>query len=80
MKRRELAPGTLFRYVVNPTHIYWVPTKKGPHEMPFGLMVSGPNKESTDWDLEVELVDIEAARKFCAEWAAKRFGEWERRV
>lgn len=58
MKRRDLKPGARFRYVVNPRHLYWVQV---PGEtVPDGCCASGPNPSSTDWELEVLVVEVDA--------------------
>lgn len=55
MKRRDLEPGTFFRYACNPRNLYWVPREGVP--APLNACASGPSSESRDWDLEVEIVE-----------------------
>ena len=60
MKRRDLAPGAYFRYVVNPRHVYWVQACDASGRKlttPEGVLASGPNPVSDDWERDVVLVE-----------------------
>lgn len=62
MKRRDLKPGTYFWYVVNPHNTYWV-RAPGEERCSVGVLFSGPNPDSGDWDLDVEVIGEDEARK-----------------
>lgn len=69
MKRRELEPGTFFLYVCNRQNTYWIAVPGV--EKPEGVLFSGPNPQSGDWDLEVEVLSAEDARRRGLAYAAK---------
>lgn len=73
MKRRDLKPGTFFRYDINPAHVYWVQAPGD--EKPEGVIYSGPNPVSTDWDLAVTVLSRADATAAGAAWMKRRAQE-----